>query len=179
VFNDFYRQLLESVFGHDLPRALRPRKGQAVGDIPVNAFTKINFGATDYDYTGFVPTDKVDRLVVPAAGAGSYSVLGSWHSGAGVKIGGFVYTWLVNSDRECLDMSTLTFTQGQDNVVKLGWQGKLAAGDYLQLVLLHALSGPLSEGSLKFGTYLSLVYHGAVETTPTPPGPTPTPTPVP
>lgn len=182
AFSPFYLELLADVFKGSLPKSLKPSKGMAVGDVPNNAFTAVGFGATDYDDGGYVSVTQPDRLVVPAGKAGPYRAAARWHSGLGVKPGVFIYAWLVRSDQECLDMATLVATGGQDNTTPLlYWEGKLKDNDFLKVVLLHAQGSPMSEGTLKFGTWLSLVAldPGASPGPGPGPNPTPTPTPVP
>lgn len=176
-FTPFWQQLLRETFQDGLPGEFKSRKLKAVGDLPANAFTKVSYGGTRYDKGGYVPAGVTDRLVVPAGLGGDHLVLSSWQSGAGVKLGLFVYAWLVRSDSECLDMKTLNTTASQDNTLPaLVYDGELAAGDYLQTVLL--CSHPLPEAALPFGTWMSISRHDA-QPDPAPPGPNPNPTPNP
>jgi hypothetical protein len=192
--NHYYRNLLEKVFEGKIPKEFKEAKAKAAaikkskktdkaavdawGDVPPNAFTAIEFGATAYDFGGFVPADKKDRLVVPVSGR-SLDVRVKLHTGKGVKSGGFLYAWLTRSDMESLDMQTIQYTQGQDNVTPpLLYRGPLAKGDFLRLIILHALPS-LPEGYLKFGTWMDIAEVGTLEETPPPdPGPGPTPNPV-
>ncbi len=180
----FYQRLLELVFPANLPKVLRPKKGQAFGDIPNNAFTSVSFGVVDYDDGGYATGHQStpDRVVVPAGKAGPHRAAARWHSGLAIKTGVFLYAWLTRSDAECLDMACLSATAGQDNTTPLlYWEGKLVVGDYLKVVLLHAQGSPMSEGALKFATWMTLVASdpGTAPGPTPPPGPSPTPTPVP
>lgn len=168
--NEFYRQLYKS-----LPIQTPRRKRQPVADIPNNAFTAVLFGGVAFDVGGFVKAEQSDRLVIPKDG--DYTVKACWQSGAGVRLGAFLYAWIVRSDAQCLDMKTLVLA-GQDNTLPpLVYDGPLKAGDYLRLVLLHAQGKPLPEAYLDFGTWMSCLALAGSEA-PVPPGPTP-PTPIP
>lgn len=192
--NNYYRNLLEKVFEGKIPKEFKEAKAKAAsikkskkkddkapveawGDIPPNAFTAVEFGATAYDFGGFVPADKKDRLVVPNDKK-VIDVRVKLHTGKGVKAGGFLYAWLTRSDMESLDMQTIQYTQGQDNVTPpLLYRGPLAKGDYLRLVILHSLPS-LPEGYLKFGTWMDIAEVGELAEQPAPPQPNPTPNPV-
>jgi hypothetical protein len=188
----FFANLFRQTFGDNLPDVLKPKKRKSAAqkaaapevaefaDVPPNAFTAIQFGAVAYDYGGFYDPAKPDRLTIPAGLGGVYDMEARVHF-VGSKAGGVVYSWLVRSEMECVDMSVLGYSPGQDATVgPLLTRDPFAAGDYFQVVVLHAFDKPAVEGALKFGTWFQLARRpDQVETPPPAPGPTPGPTPTP